>query len=247
MMALSTSAEAKGLALQLDIDPAVPYLLRGDPTRLGQILMNLGGNAVKFTEQGAVRIRVTTAATSETEACLRFEVIDTGIGIAPEAQARIFDDFAQADESTTRRYGGTGLGTAIARHLVELMGGHIGVRSEPGRGSCFWFEITFPFSRKTTPLPKSQRDLNRTPGQPLRILVAEDNPTNQFVMRQLLQAAGHRPSIVGDGHQALKKLDTEIFDLALIDMHMPALNGHEVVARYRRQHPASDLPIVMLT
>ncbi|MEE4379628.1 MAG: ATP-binding protein, partial [Candidatus Competibacteraceae bacterium] len=165
-MALSLSAEAKRLALHLDIDPAVPYQLRGDPTRLSQILMNLAGNAVKFTDQGEVRIKVSVVTEVQADATLRFEIIDTGIGIPADVQAHIFDDFVQADESMTRRYGVTGLGTAIARYLVELMGGHIGVESEPGRGSCFWFEITFPIQQgKKLDAPReSQPSLTRETG-----------------------------------------------------------------------------------
>lgn len=230
VMALSLQAETKGLTLHLDIGPTVPYRLRGDPTRLSQILMNLAGNAVKFTERGGIRIKVAPILELDTEVTLRFEVIDTGIGIPAAAQARNFQDFAQADESTARRYGGTGLGTAISKFLVELMGGHIGFQSEPGQGSCFWFEV--PFSRQYDEAPAVSRELQPTPApgtalphptqprSPLRILIAEDNPTNQFVIDQLLQTAGHRPFLVGNGRQALEALETEAFDLALLDMHM---------------------------
>lgn len=256
-MILSLQAEAKGLWLHTDLDPAVPYLLQGDPTRLSQILMNLAGNAVKFTERGEVRLKVSTVAESEAETVLRFEVLDTGIGIPAAAQARIFDYFAQVDESTVRRYGGTGLGTAIAKFLVELMGGRIGVQSELGKGSRFWFEV--PFGKQPQGVFDALRGaqhrqmtgqlsrLDRPPVRPLRILVAEDNPTNQFVIRQLLLAAGHLPRLVGDGRRALQALETEAFDLALIDMHMPGLDGLEVVVRYCRRHPGNHCTIVMLT
>lgn len=257
VMVLSRQAEAKGLRLHFDIAPDTPHLLRGDPTRLSQVLMNLAGNAVKFTDQGSVQLTVSASQQSATEVTLRGEVTDTGIGIPAAAQTRIFDYFAQADESIGRHYGGSGLGTAIAKFLVELMGGRIGVQSDLGKGSCFWFEVPLrKQARSAGDAPREGQDqrviapaLQRLgpPVRPLRILVAEDNPTNQFVIRQLLTAAGHLPRIVADGCQALQALESEAFDLALIDMHMPRLDGPAAVARYRQQRPDSDLPIVMLT
>jgi two-component system sensor histidine kinase RpfC len=373
--------------LEVRIDPDTPYRLRGDPARISQILVNLIGNAVKFTERGYVRLKVFPLREDSTKTRVRFEVLDTGIGIPAEAQERIFDYFTQADESTARQYGGTGLGTAIAKRLVERMGGHLGVNSTVDEGSCFWFEV--PLAKQPEPTPVSTqrvisglralvvsaatrdsaawsqalrgweietaivRDGNgaveaireavkqrlpfttilvdervtgrsakafpsellrniagsatsvlligspgetgeadddltdsgyaaivrrpvdearlyralratrevvqdqagtpapqnplRSTEKSLRILVAEDNPTNQFVIRNLLQEAGHRPCIVGDGKAALRVLETDKFDLAIMDMHMPGFSGHEVVERHRQDRPGSDVPIIMLT
>jgi two-component system sensor histidine kinase RpfC len=373
------------------IAPETPFLLRGDPLHLRQVLINLIGNAIKFTEKGSVEVRVRLLEEGPVRARLHFEVIDTGIGITPQAQARIFESFTQADESTTRRFGGTGLGTTIARQLVELMGGEIGLHSRPGAGTTFWFELamekqplpangaashpTLASSRvllvstdagQCAPLLENLRtwavesatvanaaqafaslvnaaqrnrpyhtvlvdqphldvypiqfaaavraepslkqlslvllhsvqddmeadrylqagyacvlqapvekrllfnalhaagatqlesqdvvrlvdhyrvvETSRAPG--LRILVAEDNPTNQKVIRKILESVGHQPQLVNNGEQALEVLGNERFDLAILDMQMPVMGGLEAIKIFRFAHPQTTLPFLVLT
>jgi two-component system sensor histidine kinase RpfC len=380
MMSLAFQANTKKLDFNLHISPDTPYLLRGDRIRLSQILTNLINNAIKFTEKGYVKVRVYICKETQNEAILNFEVTDTGTGIKPEIQSRIFDYFMQGDNPTVRRYGGAGLGTALAKGFVELMGGQIGLKTSVGNGSCFWFKIPFqkqgigalkeprqikglrvliisanqqeshtwrrmlqrwgiptrieqaihkaietlhgattarqsfttvlidetlietstkelaqqlfqhisslPLSiilvrsthsveptrsRKTVysamlHRPVVEEKLYRTlratrevihevdkihsvkqAQRPLRILVAEDNPTNQFVLRNILQAAGHKTHVVDDGEQALTALKEAVFDLAIIDMHMPRVSGHEVVIGYHQHSSDNALPIIMLT
>ncbi len=373
-MAMSVQARSKDLRLLTHVHPDVPYALRGDPLRLRQVLFNLLGNAVKFTHEGYVDLRVTSLGERAGRVRLRFEVMDTGVGITPEAQARIFERFTQADESTTRRFGGTGLGTTISKHLVELMGGTIGLHSTPGKGSVFWFELDLspqvaaeaampgpsfadlrvlvvstreqtldfliaalrgwrlrpeavessaqafaamvgaakrgdPFrvvildgdsdgidptqfanvastdpataaARRLlirnglaageeaqylragfetvlgAPLRKPQlfnaihaalADIPTEEGitrltdrfgvearqRPLRILVADDNRTNQAVIRTILERVGHKIEVVGDGEQALDALEGSEFDLAIVDMQMPQIGGIDVIRTHR--------------
>lgn len=388
---LAPQAHAKGLEFMVHIAPETPFLLRGDPLHLRQVLINLIGNAIKFTEKGCVEVRVRLLEEEPVRARLHFEVVDTGIGISPQAQTRIFESFTQADESTTRRFGGTGLGTTIARQLVELMGGEIGVHSRPGAGATFWFELAmekqplpahaaanlptlassrvllvstdagqcaplleylktwavdsatvanaaqafaslvnaaqrnrpyhtilvdqphldvYPIQFATavraepslkqlslvllhsvqddmeadrylkagyacvlqTPVEKrllfnalhaagaTQRETqgvvrladhyrgaetDRAPG--LRILVAEDNPTNQKVIRKILESVGHQPQLVNNGEQALEALGNESFDLAILDMQMPVMGGLEAIKIFRFAHPQTTLPFLVLT
>ena len=388
---LAPQARTKGLEFMVHIAPETPFLLRGDPLHLRQVLINLIGNAIKFTEKGSVEIRVHLVEEVPERARLHFEVLDTGIGITPQAQTRIFESFTQADESTTRRFGGTGLGTTIARQLVELMGGNIGVRSTPGAGATFWFEITlekqslpeqaataqntlvssrvllvstdashnallldnlkiwgaesaiaanaaqafallvnaaqrnrpyhtvlvdqprmdvYPIqfaaaARAETSLKQlslvllqSARDdmdaeqylkagyacvlqmpvdkrllfnalhasgaslvetqdvtrlvdyhrgtnSGRTPG--LRILVAEDNLTNQKVIRRILESVGYQPHLVDNGERALEALESGTYDLAILDMQMPLMGGLDAIRIYRFAHPQTSLPFLVLT
>ncbi len=386
---LSPEAGSKGLSLSVRIPATTPFLLRGDPVQLKKILLNLMGNGVKFTERGEVCLRVEKVEEGRSSVTLRFEISDTGIGIAPEALPRIFDRFSQADESVTRRYGGSGLGTTIAKQIVERMGGEIGVRSAPGAGSTFWFTVTLPvqaagerphrcdlrgarvlvisadpesarfleeclsswgvehaevstaaqafahlvsaadagaafriavvvergfamdpfeFARAVADDPKTRPvrlvlgsegtrgpdldrlarlgfgaafwapfdktmlfnalhfvrpDLPAAPGiaclanryqerlgepRSLSILVAEDNPTNQKVISRILERAGHRVTLAGDGEEALDALERSEFDLALVDLQMPRMGGLEAVRIYRFGSPREPrLPIVALT
>jgi two-component system sensor histidine kinase RpfC len=388
---LAPQAHAKGLEFMVHIAPETPFLLRGDPLHLRQVLINLIGNAIKFTEKGGIEVRVRLLEEEPARARLHFEVVDTGIGITPQAQTRIFESFTQADESTTRRFGGTGLGTTIARQLIELMRGEIGVRSTPGSGTTFWFELVmekqpltaqaaanrptlassrvllvstdaghcapllenlrtwsvesatvanaalafaalvnavqrnrpyhtvlvdqphldvYPIQFATavraepslkqlslvllhsaqddmdadrylkagyasvlqTPVEKrllfnalhaagtaqleSQdvvrladhyrgAETGRAPG--LRILVAEDNSTNQKVIRKILESVGHQPQLVENGEQALEALAHENFDLAILDMQMPVMGGLDAIRIFRFAHPQSGLPFLVLT
>lgn len=247
----SISAEQKGLPLSLNIDEAVPQLIRHDTVRLRQVLLNLLNNAVKFTREGCVKVDVrVTPAFAEGMLTLHFAVTDTGIGISPEAQQRIFDAFSQADVSTTRKFGGTGLGLTLSARLVSLMGGKISVQSAAGEGSCFSFSI--PIERIVRP-PHGRPKLteaNVCVGRSYRILVADDNLINQRVAMGLLKRRGHSVAIVSDGLQALEILRRERFDLVLMDIQMPVMDGLTAVARLREEERVAAAPrqkVVALT
>ncbi len=240
------SARQKQLSLVIEIEPEVPKAVVGDPLRLRQVLANLIGNALKFTEFGSVTLR---AALDRTVAgdriAIRFEVVDTGIGIPLEKQAGLFEAFHQADETTTRRYGGSGLGLAIAKKLVEAMGGEIGMQSEPTRGTCLWFTARFRSAGDTAapeqPLVlqgqflKVARPQNQAPGRRLNILVAEDNKMNQTLMCKLLERDGHAVRLAENGAEAVDLCRTESFDLILMDLHMPVMGGIEAAKSIRQQ------------
>jgi CheY-like chemotaxis protein len=251
----ATEAGAKGLNLCADVDPAVPAALVGDAGRLRQVLLNLVGNALKFTAQGEVGIRVTLEEESAEGALLRVEVRDTGIGIAPEMQVRLFEPFTQADASTTRRYGGTGLGLAIARRLVEAMGGQIGVESTPGQGSTFWLTLRLARSGVAGDVivaPASLGPAGVGPqGRRGRILVAEDNAINRLVAAGLLQSLGYTVETAEDGRQAMEAVERDHYDLVLMDLHMPELDGFAATAAIRERERAAGrgrhTPIVALT
>jgi CheY-like chemotaxis protein/HPt (histidine-containing phosphotransfer) domain-containing protein len=226
----------------------------GDPHRLRQILLNLVGNAIKFTERGEVVVRCTRVEADEGEASsapaatrLRFAVSDTGIGITPEQQVRLFYAFAQADGSTTRRFGGTGLGLAIAKELSHLMGGEIGVESEPDVGSTFWFTIRVTNPQSPAVAAPAGADLT---GQ--RLLIVEDNPTNRSILEEQAGGWGMNVATATDGEKALALLqrtavDGQPFALALVDMKMPRMNGLELVRAIRADKTFAGLPVVMLT
>ncbi len=238
-------AAEKGLALETWVDPALPDWLEGDSGRLWQVLMNLAVNAIKFTEGGGVTLRVRLLNHDDDGVGVEGEVVDTGIGIAPEACARLFDSFVQADASISRRFGGTGLGLAICKRLVEGQGGAIGVDSAPGQGSRFWFRLRFP--RAQAPAPRAeQRVLATLP--PLDILLAEDNPVNVMVARGLLERGGHRITVATDGRQAVAQAAHARFDLVLMDMQMPELDGLGAARAIRRlPGPMAAVPIIALT
>ncbi len=238
---IRAEAEAKGLALHATLAPELPDWVRGDPVRLRQILLNLLTNAIKFTEAGSVRIRVET----DTGALLRFAVADTGIGIPEDRQAQLFQDFYQVDRSTTRRYGGTGLGLAIAKRLAVAMGGAIGVESRVGQGSLFWFTADLPMvETETATAPPA----DRPPIQPRRILVAEDVSANQMIVRGLLEIDGHDVTIAGNGAEAVAAARAGGFDLVLMDMQMPVMDGIDAALAIRRLDSAvADIPIVAVT
>jgi PAS domain S-box-containing protein len=247
---LGVRAHQKGLELASRIAPDVPALVIGDAARLRQVIVNLVGNAIKFTASGEVLLEVETGARDADSAEVRFAVSDTGIGIATEKQSLIFEAFAQADGSTTRVYGGTGLGLSIARQLVELMGGRIWAESAPGRGSLFQFtaELGLPEAGQL----RSERGRARAhaAGEGLRILVAEDTPLNQVFAEEILRRLGHDPVLAGDGEEALRLLSQERFDVVLMDVQMPKLDGDEAARRIRAGRVDGcppDIPIVALT
>ena len=240
---LAGRAQDKDLELASLIEPDVPGALRGDPARLRQILTNLLGNAIKFTDEGEVIVRVELVDEDEQAATVRFEVSDTGIGISPEHQRRLFLAFTQADASTTRRYGGTGLGLAISKQLVNLMGGEMRVRSEPGAGSAFSFALTFEKQpahvRPARPVPA---DLAGR-----RALVVDDNETNRSILEKQLSSWGVRVTSAEGGPQALEKLRSESYDLAVLDMQMPGMDGMELARRIKADPELAPIRLVLLT
>ncbi len=238
-------AEEKGLELLFALPPGLPTALVGDPSRLGQILLNLSNNAIKFTERGEVTVAVAETARDDRRVTLRFEVRDTGIGLAPEARARLFQPFTQADAATSRRYGGTGLGLAICRHLVERMGGEIGVDSETGRGSCFHFSVPFGLQPEAAP-PPQDAEL-----QGMRVLVVDDHPAARELLRTLATAFGLQAETAADGAAALQQVaradaEDRPFRLLLLDWHMPGLDGIGCLERLAQAAGRHAPPTVLM-
>jgi CheY-like chemotaxis protein len=223
-------------------------VVTGDPARLRQVLVNLVGNAIKFTERGEVRVELGLRAAADGTPRLWFGVRDTGIGIPKESQARIFARFTQGDRSTTRRFGGTGLGLAISKQLVELMGGEIGVESAAGRGSLFWFTLPCrPAGPAAATEPPAESPAPQ-PARPLRILVAEDNAVNQMLVRQLLANCGHSVEVAATGAEAVAALERSDYDLVLMDIYMPEMDGVAATRKIRSmKSAAANIPIVALT
>jgi len=269
----ATRAAAKGVALSYRIFPNVPRLVCGDPCRLGQVLVNLIGNALKFTDTGKVEIDVAELEHDREKVLLRFDVHDTGIGIAPDARKHIFDPFYQGDSSTTRKYGGTGLGLAITRELTELMGGAIGVESEPGIGSNFWFTARFTrstlaesYGSATSPLclmegsggasnsfgadePRTQVAVSESAAKRMSrgvVLVVEDNPVNQEVARGLLESLGCEVDVVSNGRESVEALGRSSYDLIFMDCQMPEMDGYEATKAIRREL-LIQTPVIALT
>ena len=246
-------ARDKGLAFSVDLPQELAALtLRGDPLRLGQILLNFTANAVKFTPRGSIAVRVRILSRSAQAVQLKFEVEDTGIGIAPQDQPRLFAAFEQADGSLTRRYGGTGLGLAISKRLAARMGGEVGLRSEPGRGSTFWFTVCLPLGQPASQAsarlsgPAALQRLRQAhPGA--RVLLAEDEPINQEVARELLADAGLQVELAADGEQAVAMAGAQRFDLILMDMQMPRLNGLQATRAIRAGTASQGTPILAMT
>lgn len=234
---LRPNAQAKGLAVRLHLSEAVPDAVIGDPDRLSQIVMNLFGNAVKFTERGFISLEVDCLACDETGCRLRLTISDTGIGIPADKLPHIFDEFFQADSSIHRRFGGTGLGLAITRQLVALMGGQIQVESMPGAGSQFTVEL--PFERppeRPAALPSS-----------VAVLLVEDNAVSQKVARKLLEKHGCEVCVAPDGPSALSVLESRQFDLILMDYHLPGMDGPAAAKQFRSTEAGRRTPIVAIT
>ncbi len=247
---LGPRGKEKGLGLTWEVAAAVPQWVRGDPCRLRQILLNLGGNAFKFTDRGSVRIRVAHDGESDGRPTLRFEVTDTGIGIPEDRLDRLFKPFSQVDASTTRRYGGTGLGLTISKQLAGRMGGEIGVRSLAGRGSTFWFTAVFD-SSESPPEALDVAPAPRLVRVGLRILVAEDNRVNRQLAMRILEKAGHRAEAVENGRAAVVALRENLYDAVLMDVNMPEMDGFEATQKVRGAdfdgNPNQTVPIIAVT
>ena len=241
-------ARDKDLELLAYCSPELPAALRGDPSRLRQVLLNLAGNAVKFTHEGEVVIRAELQETTPTGVLVRFEVSDTGIGIPEEHRVHLFEPFSQADTSTTRRYGGTGLGLAICQQLVAAMGGELGVSSEPGTGSTFWATVPLTFAvEPEQPPPPSAEVLAG-----LRVIVVDDNETNRVILHDQLSAWGMSVETVADGEAALALMRTALreeqpFDLGVLDLCMPGMDGLELGRRIAADGALAHTPLVLLT
>lgn len=239
----------KGLRIESRVKPDVPRGIMGDPLRVRQILMNLMSNAIKFTETGSVEIEVACAGTGA-DAALLFRVIDTGIGIAPEISRTLFRAFTQGESGAARKYGGAGLGLVISLRLVTLMGGSIGVESEPGKGSVFWFIIPAPAAdpaqARADPPPRENAPASDIR---VRVLVVEDNPVNQVVAARALRSLGYLTEIAPSGEEALRALEGGDFNLILMDCQMPGMDGYQTAAEIRRRETGSgrSVPIIAVT
>jgi CheY-like chemotaxis protein len=257
---LAYRADDAGLELSYRIDPAVPLLLKGDPGRVRQIVTNLVGNALKFTERGSVTVSASLVSDQDGVATVKFSVRDTGIGIPESRLAAIFAPFTQVDASTSRKYGGTGLGLTISKQLVELMGGEIGVTSEEGQGSTFWF--TARFEKQDPEAARARQDEAGRPEKSMlhsakniadltvRILLVEDNAINQKVALHMLKTLGYTVDAVADGQQAVAALAQVTYDLVLMDCMMPVMDGFEATAVIRDPNSAvlnHNIPVIAMT
>jgi signal transduction histidine kinase/ActR/RegA family two-component response regulator len=256
LVPLAETAQAKGLELIHTMAPDVPARLIGDAGRLNQVLINLIGNAVKFTTTGRITLEVIHLETVDGLARLRFAVRDTGIGLSAEEQTRLFQPFSQASSGTTRKYGGTGLGLAICRQLVDKMNGEILVESELGKGSTFWFDITLPVAGDVVPAPNDDApELSATDFSRLRVLVAEDNAVNRRVVQMQLKRYGCQCNLVENGLTAVEAVQRDPYDVVLMDCEMPEMDGFEATQKIRqweadrlaRGENIRPIPIIALT
>jgi len=250
---ISFNAKKKALKIDYIIDDEVPKTLMGDPTRLKQLLLNFGSNAVKFTERGGVTIDVGLIENGEDFCNVKFSVRDTGLGIPEEKLDGIFDPFSQADTSTTRKFGGTGLGLAICRQLIELMNGFVGVESEPGEGSTFWFKVPLKKEQEgqiSGEMPEILSSENRGAlFEGMKILVAEDDKMSQLVVQKFLEKEGVSVDVVETGVDAIKALDAVAYGAVLMDVQMPDMDGFEATKKIREKENDTGVhtPIIMLT
>ena len=245
---IDIKAETKALAIVYAIDSNISPVLRGDPTRLEQVLINYANNAIKFTEKGEINLRIKVREETETDYLLRFEVQDTGIGMTQETQNLLFKSFQQADASNTRLYGGTGLGLAISKSLIEMMGGEVGVISQLGHGSLFWFEVRLGKGNEQLILDKQDTiSVNIDLLSSKRILLVEDHPFNQQIASEFLTLVGATVQIANNGQEALDLLKNEPFDCVLMDMQMPVMSGIEATREIRATLELTSLPIIAMT
>ena len=243
-------AQARGLSVACEFSPAVPRMVVGDSTRLRQILLNLLGNSLKFTEKGGLKVCVEPDPEYAHPAALRFAIRDTGIGIPADKVGSIFESFTQADSSTTRKYGGTGLGLSISKKFVELMGGRIWVESAVGHGSTFYFTVALKESFAPIPAVPAKTESQTAPSSALRILLADDSEDNRFLISAYLKDSGCALDFAEDGETALRKLKSGDYDLALMDVHMPVMDGYtatENVRTFERSTGRKQIPILALT
>ncbi|MFC5460820.1 CHASE domain-containing protein [Massilia niabensis] len=244
---LGEAAAAKGLRLQFELGPELAQPLRGDPLRLEQVLLNFLGNAIKFSERGSITIRAHALGALGDDTLVRFEVQDSGIGIGPDEVAQLFTPFHQADPSTTRRYGGTGLGLVISKQLAELMGGEVGVESEAGRGSTFWFTARLGQGGQAVRRPPAGPALRSLRLDGKAILLVEDNVFSQQVGRELLESAGALVVVAGNGAEALDLMRGQRFDCVLMDVQMPVMDGFEATRRIRADAALKDSVVIAMT
>lgn len=255
---LQPMAAQKNLELHVSVQEQVPARLHGDVGHLGQILLNLTHNAIKFTDAGSVSLGFALRSLEDGKAALRISVRDTGIGVPDAAKATLFQAFEQVDSGPTRRFGGTGLGTTIAKTLTELLGGVIGLEDNPGGGTHFYVDIEFAVAAGDETVARSAEGKvisfddpfvrHRARVRPMRVLVADDQPANRLVLQRLLERAGHQPVFAENGEQALDRLEAETLDAAIVDLHMPGVDGLEVIKQARvMQAGGTRTPIVVLS
>jgi hypothetical protein len=247
MQLMRFTAEAKSLGLEYRCPADIPDRLHGDASRVRQVLLNIIGNALRFTETGEVIVRVERTGTEAGAIRLRFSVIDTGVGIREEQQAKLFERFTQLDDTPSRTHGGTGLGLAISKHLVEAMGGRIGVESVYSQGSTFWFDLPMSVADNTGELTGGEAEPILLQG--LKVLLVDDDAINRLAGQRILEQAGCVVTLASDGEEALKVLVQRPVDLVLMDIHMPRLDGIEATRRIREgwDRGESHIPIIGLT
>jgi signal transduction histidine kinase/ActR/RegA family two-component response regulator len=247
----SLKSEQQGVVLVQKIDESLPASLVGDPTRIRQVIVNLVSNALKFTDQGEVKINVDVVNVDRNNVDVKISVSDTGIGIPETAQKTLFNAFTQADGSTTRKYGGTGLGLAIVSQLVDMMGGTLGVDSVEGEGSRFWFTVNFQYSDKKPENRPTSFSATGPTQLDAKILLVEDNPINQMVAQKMLEKVGLKPVLANNGVEAMKLLNRQAFDLVLMDCQMPEMDGFDATREIRKLEikaaNQNSIPVIAMT